>query len=77
MSPPPSSLPTPIALSAPTGRPNEPIQSGLISGPGPGPEAAALSTPDPIEMTIRGLYSAYPNRDLAELIEDIDLGRTF
>lgn len=64
--------PAPIPLSAPTTRPNEPVQSGLPIGPGPGPEAAALSSPDPVEMTIRALYEAFPNRDLAELIEDMD-----
>lgn len=64
--------PSPIPLSAPTSRPNEPVQAGLPIGPGPGPEAAALSSPDPVEMTIRALYEAFPNRDLAELIEDMD-----
>lgn len=64
--------PTPIPLSSPSARPNEPIQSGLPIGPGPGPEAAALSSPDPVEMTIRALYEAFPNRDLAALIEDMD-----
>ena len=64
--------PPPIPLSAPTSRPNEPVQSGLPIGPGPGPEAAALASPDPVEMTIRALYEAFPNRDLAALIEDMD-----
>ena len=64
--------PTPIPLSASTNRPNEPVQSGLPIGPGPGPEAAMLSTPDPVEMTIRALYETFPNRDLAALIEEID-----
>lgn len=69
--------PPPIPLSAPTTRPNEPVQSGLPIGPGPGPEAAQLSTPDPVESTIRALYQMFPNRDLAELIEDMDTGVTF
>ena len=64
--------PAPIPLSAPSQRPNEPVQSGLPIGPGPGPEAAMLSSPDPVEMTIRALYEAFPNRDLAALIEDMD-----
>lgn len=69
--------PPPIPLTAPTNRPNEPIQAGLPIGPGPGPEAAAIPSPDPVEMTLRGLYEMYPNRDLAELLEDIDRGITF
>lgn len=64
--------PSPVPLDSPTSRPNEPVQSGLPIGPGPGPEAAALSSPDPVEMTIRALYEAFPNRDLAALVEDMD-----
>lgn len=71
--PPPSAIP----LGAPTNRPNEPVQAGLPIGPGPGPEAAGIPSPDPVEMTLRGLYEMYPNRDLAELLEDIDRGVTF
>lgn len=69
--------PTPVPLSAPTSRPNEPVQSGLPIGPGPGPEAAAMASPDPVEMTIRALYEAFPNRDLAALIEDMDRNAGF
>lgn len=43
--------PPPIGLSAPTTRPSEPIQAGLSTGPGPGPESipaiAPVSGPDP------------------------------
>lgn len=69
--------PAPIPLDSPSSRPNEPVQSGLPIGPGPGPEAAALSSPDPVEMTIRALYEAFPNRDLAALIEDMDRNAGF
>lgn len=72
----PMSAPPPIPLSAPTSRPAEPVQSGLSLGPGPGPESISQS-PDPVESTLRGLYAAYPNRDLAQLLEQLDLGRTF
>ncbi len=68
--------PPPIPLSAPTQSPNEPIQSGLPIGPGPGPEALSQS-PDPTIAELRGLYAMFPNRDLAELLEDIDNGITF
>jgi hypothetical protein len=64
--------PNPVPLNAGTSRPNEPIQSGLPIGPGPGPESAMLSSPDPVETTIRALYATFPNRDLAALIEDMD-----
>ena len=60
--------PPPIPLSAPTARPNEPIQAGLKSGPGPGPSVAPSSIPDPVEAQLRGLYAQYPNRDLASLL---------
>lgn len=67
--------PPPIPLSAPTQRPSEPVQAGLSLGPGPGPEAIAQPlSPDPIIAELRGLYAAYPNRDLADLLEDIDNG---
>lgn len=72
MAPPPA-----IPISAPTNRPNEPVQSGLPIGPGPGPSAAALPSIDPVETTLRGLYAAYPNQDLADLLEELDTGRTF
>lgn len=37
----------PLPLSAPTSRPTEPVQSGLSTGPGPGPDSIpALNTPD-------------------------------
>lgn len=67
----------PIPLSAPSSRPNEPVQSGLPSGPGPGPQSVPGSIPDPVEAQLRGLYYAFPNRDLASLLEMIDRGQTF
>ena len=68
--------PAPIPLGAPTSLPAEPVQSGLSMGPGPGPEAIQQS-PDPTIAELRGLYAMFPNRDLAELLEDIDNGQTF
>src|SRR5437763_3351682 len=46
----------PIPLPAPPARPNEPDQSGLPSGPGPGPQSAPPSIPAPVEPQLRGLY---------------------
>lgn len=41
----PARLPTPpVALTAPTDRPMEPITSGLPMGAGPGPEALGLDS---------------------------------
>lgn len=56
--------------------PNDPVTSGLPIGPGPGPEALAQSA-DPTIAELRGLYAMFPNRDLAELLEDIENGITF
>lgn len=42
--------PPPIPLSAPTARPNEPVQAGLSLGPGAGPDSIpslAPNAPDP------------------------------
>jgi hypothetical protein len=70
--------PPPISLSAPTTRPNEPVTSGLPTGPGPGPEVLSnAQSPDPTIAELRALYALYPNRELAEILEDIDSGITF
>lgn len=37
--------PPPVAMNAPTQRPNEPVTSGLSLGPGVGPEAIPALTP--------------------------------
>lgn len=53
MAAPPAPAP-PVALGAPTTRPDEPVQAGLSLGPGPGPEsipAIAPSGPDPDLLT--------------------------
>lgn len=43
--------PPPVPLSAPSARPSEPVQAGLSTGPGPGPESipslAPQTGPDP------------------------------
>lgn len=72
-----SALPPPIPLSAPTGRPNEPVQAGIPSGPGPNTSTNPAASIDPVEAQLRGLYMQYPNRDLASLLEMLDKGQTF
>jgi hypothetical protein len=39
----------------PTERPNEPIQAGLPSGPGPGPEVLGIGAPPAIAQTLQSL----------------------
>lgn len=60
------------AFDRPTERPNEPITSGAPFGEGPTPAQlgmpTALGGPTPLDE-IRALYQAYPNDDLAALIE--------
>lgn len=69
-----------IGLHAPTQRPNEPIHAGMPTGPGPGPEALGLppgtgtAPTNPVADQLRALYLAYPNSDLAALIEDYNTG---
>lgn len=65
----------PVPLSAGTQRPTEPVTAGISMGAGAGPEAVVPSagiTPDQqITAALRGLYAAYPNSDLARLIQSL------
>lgn len=70
--PPPGSL---GPLDAPTARPNEPITTGLSSGPGPGPEAlgpGAPTDPNPTVAMLKGILARYPNPDLQALITEAE-----
>lgn len=63
-----------VPLSAPTQRPNEPVTAGLMSGPGPGPEAIPGSAPDPqgdLETYLRALYSKFPLEGIGEMLEEL------
>jgi len=63
---PPGSL-TPLA--APTERPNEPVTTGLPSGPGAGPEALMAGGPaDDALWELRALAALAPSRDMARII---------
>jgi hypothetical protein len=67
-SPEPASMPMPTALTAPTSRPNEPITSGIDSGPGVGSEALNLPNTQPtLATTIRKIAQFDPSGD-AELL---------
>lgn len=55
-----------------TDRPNEPLTSGLASGPGPGPEALAGSFMDTAADELRAIYLRFPTESLRELLEDLD-----
>lgn len=42
----PSAARTPVPFGAPTQRPDEPVTAGAALGPGPGPEALGLQSPN-------------------------------
>lgn len=65
-------------LDAPTQRPTEHVMTGAPMGPGSGPEILGLP-PEPgpdsaVADKLRAMYLAHPNRDLAELIADLNNG---
>lgn len=63
----PRSLPTP--LTAPSARPNEPVQAGLPSGPGPGPEAlGAMNGAELTRATLQALIRRYPSPTLERML---------
>ncbi len=64
-------LPTP--LTAPSERPDEPVQAGLPLGPGPGPEALGAMDPDQVTVeTLRALRRKYPSRALDRLLMQME-----
>lgn len=59
-------------LSAPSARPMEPITAGANFGAGPNAMAAGIPVGmgvDPALEELKALYAAYPNDDLADLID--------
>lgn len=66
--PAPGSLPD---LLRPTERPGEPLTAGVASGPGPGPEALAM-TGNPDRDELGAIYMRYPSEGLRELLEELD-----
>ena len=62
----PDDVPMPLDQSA---MPAEPIQAGLSTGPGRGPESLAATPADQsLQMELRALYAQYPTKDLQRLI---------
>jgi hypothetical protein len=64
----------PIALNAPTQRPDEPVTAGAARGPGPGPEAiaprAAPVTGSPLVQALRQAAAGDPSGQLAMLLSE-------
>lgn len=65
------------AFDRPTERPNEPLTSGSPFGPGKTPLAAGIyprmSTESNVVEQIRAIYAAFPNEDLAALLESYSM----
>jgi hypothetical protein len=63
-------LEPPPSLTAPTARPNEPVQAGLPIGPGPGPEALGAMSGEKLTIdTLRALRRRFPSPTLDEMIK--------
>lgn len=56
-------------LDDPSGRPTEPVTTGLFSGPGAGPEAIGPLPPDPVAANIEAAYLAMPTPELRRVIQ--------
>lgn len=60
-------------FARPTERPDEPITAGANFGPGPNAVQAgvqmAVRSEDPVLDRLREIYRAYPNDDLADLLD--------
>ena len=58
-------------LTRPTDRPNEPLTAGASFGPGPTPgtQFVVPKAADPVLTELRGLYQAYPSKELADLLD--------
>lgn len=63
---PPGSIPT---LADPSMYPDEPVQTGLMSGPGAGPEALAFSARNQELARLKALYNRAPTESMRKLIE--------
>ncbi len=66
--------PAPVTpLGAPTARPMEPITAGAPFGPGVGPTAAGIPSPEQVDddalIEMRAIYRMYPSQELADIIQ--------
>ena len=65
-----ASLPrTPLDVFRPTERPDEPITSGLMVGPGRTPSGVFVA-PDP-DVMLKAMYEAYPHPTIARLMRPV------
>lgn len=61
-------------LSDPSARPNEPLTTGLPSGPGAGPEILGpMMETDPVRRALQAMVEAYPNNDVMRLLDMLDI----
>ena len=68
-------FPAPVALSAPTQRPDEPVTAGINMGPGPGTEARALPNQAPsLVDTVRHLANFDSSGDSEMLLRHLQDG---
>lgn len=59
----------PPSLTAPTARPSEPVQAGLPTGAGPGPEALGNMNPDRLtRATLQALHRRFPSPTIERLM---------
>lgn len=56
-------------LNDPTARPSEPVTAGLMTGPGPGPEALGYVPPAQIVQKVQAAYLRNPTPELRKAIE--------
>jgi hypothetical protein len=65
--------PGPGLLAAPSNRPGEPVTAGLPIGPGPGPEAVGMPTPDQTTLSdLKVLLVQHPNEQLRQIVERLE-----
>jgi len=62
----PGTIPT---LADDTAYPDEPVTTGLVSGPGAGPEALSFTAANPELARLRALYNLAPTESLRRLVE--------
>jgi hypothetical protein len=60
-------------LSDPSSRPNEPLTTGLPTGPGAGPEILNVGAPNPVRTALQAMAVAFPNPDVLRLIDRLDI----
>lgn len=59
-----------VPLTAPSGRPDEPVTAGLPVGPGPGPESSPIPHFEQglSLATLKEIYRRFPSEEIRDLI---------